>query len=556
MKCFIRHLACACALVVVPAVGLGGCGSSGGGASGSGGNGGPVLCKSDGECADDGNECTVPACDLSTERCGSAPVAEGTPCADDGGICRGGQCLPTELKAFIKSPNPQPDARFGTGVVIEGNTMAVGAPSVTPGFGEAAVFERTDDEWTQVFYVGAPVVPGGGQFGGLFGWSLALDGDTLFVGTLGIPLGGPGSARPYERVDGEWSIAGPRLVGSDTTEFDNFGTSLDLSGDTLVVGAPGRNNDGGDAFSGAAYVFDRVDGSWLETDLLEASNTGSSWLCECEGLVCGPTSGVGDAFGVSVAISGDMIVVGAPAEASAAQGVDGDETDNSAPDSGAAYVFERVEGVWTQTAYLKASNTDEGDYFGFNVAIDGDTIVVSAEREDSSATGAEGKQADNQADDAGAAYVFERVGSSWEQTTYLKASNAREGAFFGATLALEGDRLLIGAPGESSVGGEGSGAAYVFERVDGEFTQTNFFKAFNAEEGAEFAGPRGVISFSLYFDLCEVQQVLSASSLDVSGNTSVVGAPFEDSSGVGVNGVPTMERIPDSGAVYVFVEDE
>jgi hypothetical protein len=519
-----------------------------------------VLCEGDGDCADDGNECTIPSCNTSNGQCGFTPVAEGTPCQGDTGVCRGGQCLPTELEAFVKSSNPEPDARFGTGVVIMGDTMAVGAPSVTPGFGSAAVFERVEGEWTQVFEVGSPVVPGGEGFDGLFGWSLALDDDTLFVGTLGGAGLGKGSARPYQRVDGEWAPAAPRLVGSDTEDFDNFGASLDLSGDTLVVGALGWTSDAGDAFRGAAYVFERVGGVWIETDILEAFNAGSSWLCECEGLVCGPTSGVGDAFGASVAISGNTIVVGAPAEASAATGVDPggppDETDNSAPDSGAAYVFERLNGVWTPTAYLKASNTDAGDYFGFNVDIDGDTIVVTAEREDSSATGVGGNQGDNTAQDAGAAYVFERVGSSWEQTAYVKASNTQDGAFFGATLALAGDKMLVGAPGESSVGGEDSGAAYVFERTGGVFAQTNFLKAFNAEEGAAFAGPRGTISFALYFDLCEVQSVASGSSIDVSGNTSLVGAPFEDSSGVGVNGVPTMERIPNSGAVYVFELDE
>jgi hypothetical protein len=442
--------------------------------------------------------------------------------------------------------------------VIQGDTMAVGAPSVTPGFGEAAVFERVEGEWAQAFYVEAPVVPGTGGFGGLFGWSLALEGDTLIVGTLGLPLAGLGSARPYERVNGEWKIAAPRIEGSDTTDFDSFGASLDLSGDTFVVGAPGRglDSDAGGAFSGAVYVFNRVDGVWTEVDILEASNAGSSWMCECNGVDCGPTSGAGDAFGASVAISGDTMVVGAPAEASAARGTDGDETDNSAPNSGAAYVFERVNGIWTQTAYLKASNSDANDFFGFNVDIDGDTIVVSAEREDSSATGVDGNEGDNGAEDAGAAYVFERVGESWEQAAYLKASNTEAGWFFGGNLAFAGDTILVGAPGESSVGGSNSGAAYVFERTSGAFTQTNFFKAFNAEEGASFAGPQGTIALTPFLELCDTQSIVSAASLDFSGTTFVVGAPFEDSSGVGVNGVPTMERIPDSGAVYVFEHDE
>ena len=111
-------------------------------------------------------------------------------------------------------------------------------------------------------------------------------------------------------------------------------------------------------------------------------------------------------FGRHVAISRDTIVVGARFEDSSATGVNGNEADNSAVDSGAAYVFRRTGGVWSQEAYLKASNTDAGDRFGFGVAVSGDTIVVGASREASNATGVNGNQADNSATRAGAAYVF------------------------------------------------------------------------------------------------------------------------------------------------------
>jgi len=114
-----------------------------------------------------------------------------------------------------------------------------------------------------------------------------------------------------------------------------------------------------------------------------------------------------DQFGVSVAVDGDTIVVGALDEDSNATGVDGNQADNSAADSGAVYVFVRTGGVWSQQAYLKASNTDAHDGFGVSVAIDADTIVVGADCEDSSATGVDGDQTDNSAAEAGAAYVFE-----------------------------------------------------------------------------------------------------------------------------------------------------
>ena len=227
-----------------------------------------------------------------------------------------------------------------------------------------------------------------------------------------------------------------------------FGFSVAISGDTAVVG--------NEAPSGAAYVFVRTGSTWTQQTLLTASNAET-----------------GDFFGGSVAISGDTVVVGAQLEASAATGINGNESDNSATNAGAAYVFVRNGTTWTQQAYLKASNTEAFDRFGIRAAISGDTAVIGAIGEDSAATGINGNQSDNSATDAGAAYVFVRSGSTWTQQAYLKASNA--GAFddFGYSVAISGGAAVIGAWEESSaatgVNGNqsnnsagGSGAAYVF----------------------------------------------------------------------------------------------
>src|SRR5205823_8813211 len=111
-------------------------------------------------------------------------------------------------------------------------------------------------------------------------------------------------------------------------------------------------------------------------------------------------------FGDSVAISGDTVVIGAVGEGSAATGINGNQSDNSAKRAGAAYVFFRNGSTWTQQVYLKASNTAAGDEFGRPVAISGDTVVVGAHWEASAATGVNGNQADNSAPNAGAAYIF------------------------------------------------------------------------------------------------------------------------------------------------------
>jgi trimeric autotransporter adhesin len=190
----------------------------------------------------------------------------------------------------------------------------------------------------------------------------------------------------------------------------------------------------------------------------------------------------GDEFGLSVAISGDTVVVGAHREQSAATGVNGNQADNSAVDSGAAYVFVRSGGTWSQEAYLKASNTDATDNFGSSVAISGDTVVTGAAGEASVATGVNGNQADNTAAYAGAAYVFARSGRTWSQQAYLKASNTdagdgfgsgNNGYFSGSCVSVSGDTVVVGAPYESSAttgvdgnqadnAAAGAGAAYVF----------------------------------------------------------------------------------------------
>src|SRR6478735_9276089 len=178
-----------------------------------------------------------------------------------------------------------------------------------------------------------------------------------------------------------------------------------------------------------------------------------------------------DLFGFNVALSGDTLVVGAPQEGSNATGVNGNQADNSAPNSGAVYVFTRAKGVWTQQAYLKASNTGAGDQFGVNVALVGDTLAVGAYGEASNATGVNGDQTDNSAPNAGAVYVFTRTAGVWTQQAYLKASNA--GGLFGYGLAVVGDTLAVGAPfeGSNATGVNGNqidtsapnaGAVYVF----------------------------------------------------------------------------------------------
>ena len=250
----------------------------------------------------------------------------------------------------------------------------------------------------------------------------------------------------------------------NTDAGDQYGYSVALDGDTLVVGARYEDSDASNGVnnsateSGAVYVYLRVPEGWLLQAYLKASNTDAL-----------------DRFGYSVAIDGDTLVVGANGEDSNATGVNGDELDNSASGSGAAYVFVRSGGTWSQQAYLKAHNTDGGDLFGNSLALAGDTVVVGAEREDSNATGVGGDELDNSAAFSGAAYVFVRsLNGIWSQQAYLKASNTDADDWFGNSVALDGDTLVVGARDEDSsatgVNGDqsdnsasSSGAVYIFK---------------------------------------------------------------------------------------------
>jgi hypothetical protein len=317
---------------------------------------------------------------------------------------------------------------------------------------------------------------------------------------------------------------------SNTDAQDNFGSNIAVDGDTLVVGAPdessdalgisGNQTDNSAPNAGAIYVFTRSGSVWTQQAYIKASNTGT-----------------GDRFGTSVGISGDTIVVGAPGEAS-----DGSAPSiNSAASAGAVYVFTRSGGTWTQQAYIKASVVDAGDRFGTAVSISGNTIVVGAVGEDSNIAG---NQADNNAADSGAVYIFTRSGAAWAQQAYIKASNIGAGDQFGSTVSLDLDTLAVGSPFERSnatgVGGNendnsaaNAGSVYVFIRSANAWSQQAYIKASNTDAGDRFGH-----------------------SVSVSGDTLAVGAHKENGNGIGINpgaGAQADNSLGASGAVYVFV---
>jgi len=260
--------------------------------------------------------------------------------------------------------------------------------------------------------------------------------------------------------------------------------------------------------------------------------------------------------GQTVAMSGDgnTIAVGSPHEASNATGVNGNQNDNSVYNAGAVYVYTRNGGTWQQQAYVKASNTGSGDYFGSSVALsaDGNTMAVAANWEASAAKGVNGDQADNSIPQAGAVYIFTRSGGTWRQQAYLKASNTGEagengdGDQFGFSLALsdDGNTVAVGAIAEDSnasgVNGNqadnsanSAGAVYVFARAGGTWSQQAYIKS---SSPAEYTNA-DLFGFSV--------------ALNANGNTLAIGAYDEGGSARGINGAIDNMR-GGSGAIYVF----
>lgn len=281
----------------------------------------------------------------------------------------------------------------------------------------------------------------------LFGGSVAVDGDRAVVGARQDedPNGDrAGSAYVFERSGGTWTESA-KLVASDGDGGDHFGLSVAIDADTVVVGA-GRDEDPNGNEAGSAYVFRRSGGTWSEEAKLAASDGDS-----------------GDEFGRDVAIDGDTAVVGAHWD-----------EDPSGNEAGSVYVFTRSGGTWSEAAKLVASDGDSRDNFGNHVAIDGDTIVVGA-----------GRDEDTGGFRTGSAYVFERSGGSWTETTKLAASDGDSSDKFGQ-VAIAGDTIVVGAHDDEDPNGFDGGSAYVFTRSSGTWSEQAKLVASDGDGGDHF----------------------------------------------------------------------
>jgi hypothetical protein len=384
-------------------------------------------------------------------------------------------------QAILTASDKSTSAYFGAAVAIEGDTAIIGAPYTDPSgtySGSVYVFTRTGSSWTEQQILTASDKSSTAEFG----FSVAISGDTAVIGArFADPTGvtDAGSAYVFTRSGGTWSEQ-QVLSAADEIEFGTFGHSVAISGDTVLVGSPNASPDGAN-FVGAAYLFTRSGGNWNQQQVLSASDKVSGEL---------------DYFGISVGVSGDTAIIGAY-EADA----------GGVSDSGAAYIFTGSGGVWSEQQKLSASDKSESAKFGNAVAISGDRAVVGAYLTSSSGL-----------NEAGAAYVFARTAGTWSEQQVLSASDKAEYATFGYSVALSGGTVVVGAPDAAPEGVIDSGTAYTYTFNAGVWTDEQILSASDKVMFGNFGA-----------------------SVSISGDTAIFGAPEAVSDG-----------IPYTGAAYVY----
>ena len=436
-------------------------------------------------------------------------------------------------QAKLIPDNPADGDCFGISVAVEQDTAVIGATGDDDGVGNsglAYVFTRTDDSWSLQTKLTASDAAPGDQFG----CSVSFSGSTVVIGAYQDDDDGnnSGSAYIFSRANSIWSET-TKLVAPDAAAEDQFGWSVSISGELIIVGAnqDDANDDG--VRTGSAYIFyQHFETGWTQETKLSPSHgeEGDQWgwsvaIDNNQAIIGMPfdndhesntgsayaylrytsnwfpfesqwffqdklsDSSVGDNFGGAVAISGDTVIVG----------VSGDQ--DSGFNSGSAYIFARTNNTWQQQAKILASDSASEDRFGEDVAISGDYVVV----------GAYGNE-----NDSGSAYVFSRSGTTWSEQEKLRASDAEDYDYFGNSVSISGDSIVVGSNGDQDHG-QYSGSAYIFVRSGNTWTEQAKLNPSDAMSSDNFGA-----------------------SVSISGDFVVIGASGRDE--IGIN----------SGTAYIF----
>ena len=391
---------------------------------------------------------------------------------------------------------------FGHTVKTNGEVFAVGVPKGgSAGNGAVYFFHYADNIWRQN---GAALTV---RSGNNFGESIALEKQTIIVGSTGDDnsvideedeRGATGAAYIFRERGGRWEPIA-KLLPHDALEGDDFGHAVAINGNTVIVGSPDHSAGGPE--SGAAYIYTKHSEKWIKQvkliDIVSSSedefgysvaitdktavvgsrqddrrgiNTGSVYVYvsltddkgetrwDKQSVLTADDAAVGAQFGHSVAVDKDTILVGAHG------------MDDAGIDSGAAYLFVKTSDVWNQQAKISGTGIATGDLFGYSVAINGDLAIVGAHGADR---------------EAGAAFIFVRDNATWRQQARLEANDSTPGDAFGYSVAVHQQTVIVGAP-KNDVVGTDAGAAYVFVQQGEKWIQQAKLIAADAAIGDQF----------------------------------------------------------------------
>ncbi|MEM7033345.1 MAG: Ig-like domain-containing protein [Chloroflexota bacterium] len=361
----------------------------------------------------------------------------------------------TEVKLTASDVASEDD--FGYIVAISGDTAVVGARlnnDAGTHSGSAYIYQQNEGgtgNWGQLTKLTASDAAADDEFGA----SVSISGDTIAIAAWRDDESQPnqGSVYIFQRDQGgpnNWGQV-TKLTAGDGDLNDGFGISVSISDDSLVVGA--RHDSDAGASSGSAYIFQRDQGgpnNWGQVAKLTASDAATN-----------------DRFGTSVAISNDLVIIGA------------NYNSDAGSKSGSAYIFQRDQGGsnnWGQVAKLTASDATAEDRFGVSVSISGDTAIVGSRLDDDAGSS------------SGSAYIYQQNEggpNSWGQLIKLTASDADVGDQFGEHVAISGDHVFVGAP-TNNEGGTNSGAAYLFHRDEGGTDNWEEISKLTASDADEF----------------------------------------------------------------------
>ena len=408
------------------------------------------------------------------------------------------------------------DDRFGSAVAISGDYAIVGAEYEDHNVqgtifraeaGAAYIFRNIAGTWTEV----QKIVASNRNTGDNFGHSVAISGDYAIVGAHtndGFISGtgninNSGSAYIFQNTGGIWTQVNI-LEASDFEADDLFGCSVAISGDYAMVGAWREDEDEDEinSFSdaGSVYVFHNNGGTWSELQKIVASDRGTS-----------------DAFGWSVALSGDYAIIGAKEDDQNATG------GNDLQSAGSAYIFKNTAGTWAQMQKIVASDRGTNDEFGNSVGISGDYAIVGSMLEDHNLTGSQTLLS------AGSSYIFKNNAGTFSQLQKIIAPDRDESDMFGCSVAISGNYALIGAYNEEEdpAGANaiaGAGAAYLYENTAGTWSMVQKIVASDRDSADD------------YF----------AYAVALEANNSIVGALLEDEDSTGGN------TLSGAGSIYIF----